>query len=96
MPATGREGFRSVLRQTGQSLLASALEFEESASSVKERVVRCFEEKTCGEEGDEAGQMGVSLGFLRVEREVSGSMLGVSEGVQKEGRDGFWACNLLV
>lgn len=93
MPATGREGFRSVLRQTGHSLLASAPGEEGSRSSVKDRVVRCFWEKTCGAEGEEAGQMGVSFGFLRVEREVSGSIVGVREGVQKEGRDGFWACD---
>lgn len=46
-------------------------------------------EKTCGASGEEAGQMGESLGFLRVERAVSRSTDGAREGVQKEGRDGF-------
>lgn len=95
LPATGREGFESALRQTGQRRRVSAGD-EGSGSSVKRRGVRWCCEKTCGAVGEEAGQMGEAFGFLRVEREVSGVMVGVSEGVQKEGRLGFWDCRLLV
>ena len=92
---TGREGFKSALRQTGQILRLSPGD-EGSGSSVKESGVRWRWEKTCGAEGEEAGQMGDSLGFFWEESEVSGSMVGVSEGVQKEGRVGFWDWTLLA